>query len=220
MLSKLQIQAFSDNELRSQTGSYSLQINPNSLSHSHSASFAPAKDNDAAGTVLKFHTQNAEEMSFDFVIDATGVVPGVTDVAKEIESFRTLAYTYQGAQHSPNYLKIVWGGLTFNCMLTSLKIAYQLFAPSGAPLRAQLSVAFRQHLTPEDLARLGDKKSADLTHAQVVTAGSTLPLMAYGVYDRPDLYPQVARANDMNDLVHLTAGRALNFPPYEESRHD
>jgi hypothetical protein len=144
----------------------------------------------------------------------------VTDVGAEITTFRNLAYTYQGSIHSPNYLQIVWGGLTFNCMLSTLKIAYQLFAPSGAPLRAQLSVSFRQHLTPEDLARLGDKKSADLTHAQVVTAGTPLPLMAYRVYDRPDLYPQVARANDMNDLVHLTEGRALSFPPFVETRHD
>lgn len=219
MLSKLQILAFSDNELRSQTGSYTLQINPNSLSHSHSASFAPAAGSDAAGTILKFHTQDPQEMSFDFVIDATGVVPGVTDVAKEIESFRTLAYTYHGQNHSPNYLKIVWGGLTFACMLTSLRIAYQLFAPSGAPLRAQLSVSFRQHQTPEDLARNADKKSADLTHAELVTAGTTLPLMAYRVYDRPDLYTQVARANDMNDLVHLTEGRTLSFPPFEETPH-
>lgn len=220
MLSKLQILAYSDNELRAKVGSYTLQINPKSLSHSHSSSFAPATGTDAAGTILKFHTQNPEEMSFDFVIDATGVVPGVRDVGAEIDKFRTVAYTFHGENHSPNYLKIIWGGLAFSCVLTSLKVAYQLFAPSGAPLRAQLSVAFRQHQTPEDLTRRGDKKSADLTHAETVTAGLNLPLMAYRVYDRPDLYAQVARANDLNDLVHLTVGHTLNFPPYEETPHD
>lgn len=216
MLSKLQILAYSDNELRSQVGSYLLQINPKSLSHSHSSSFAPVAGNDAAGTVLKFHTQNPEEMSFDFVIDASGVVSGVKDVAAEIEKFRTIAYTFQGENHSPNYLRIVWGGLSFSCVLTSLQIAYQLFAPSGAPLRAQLSVAFRQFQSPEDLARRADKKSADLTHSETVTGGLTLPLMAYRIYDRPDLFAEVARHNDMNDLVHLTVGDTLSFPPFEE----
>ena len=217
MLSKLMIIAYSDNELRSKTGDYTLQINPTSLAHSHSSDFSPAKGNDAAGTILKFHTQKPQEMSFDFVIDATGVVPGVQSVSSEIDKFRNLTFTFQGKIHSPNYLKIIWGGLAFKCMLTKLNIAYQLFAPSGKPLRAKLSVGFRQHQTPEDLTRSADKKSADLTHFDIATMGTTLPLMSYRVYDRPDLFVEVARANDMNDLVHLTAGQSVRFPPYEEN---
>ena len=218
MLSKLKIIGYSDNELRSKVGDYTLQINPETLSHSHSAEFAHDTGSDAAGTILKFHTQVPENMSFDFVIDATGVVPGVKSVNGEIDKFRNLAYSYQGKIHSPNYLKIIWGGLAFKCMLSSLKIAYQLFGPTGKPLRAKLSVSFRQHQTPEDLARSSDRKSADLTHAETVTSGTTLPLMAYRVYDRPDIYVQVARANDLDDLVHLTPGRSLRFPPLEERR--
>ncbi|WP_299843915.1 hypothetical protein [uncultured Roseovarius sp.] len=217
MLSKLKIIAYSDNELRSKTGDYTLQINPKTVTHSHSSSFSPAKGSDAAGTILKFHTQKPQEMSFDFVIDTTGVVPGAKSVASEIEKFRNIAYTFQGKIHSPNYLKIIWGGLAFKCMLTRLNIAYQLFAPTGKPLRAKLSVGFRQHQTPEDLTRRADKKSADLTHFDIATTGMTLPLMAYRVYDRPDLYVEVARANDLNDLVHLTAGQSVRFPPYEET---
>lgn len=217
MLSKLQINSYSDNELRSKTGEYTLQINPKSLTHSHSSSFSKDTGTDAAGTVLKFHTQNPQDMSFVFVLDATGVIPGVTDLRSEIDRFRSIVYTYHGNIHSPNYLQILWGGLTFNCMLTSLKISYQLFAPSGAPLRAELSVAFSQHQTPEDLERMADKKSADLTHSETITSGVTLPLMTYRVYDRVDLYPQLARANDLDDLVHLTEGKTLSFPPFEES---
>lgn len=216
MLSKLRIIAYSDNELRSKKGDYALQINPDTFRHTHSNKLVGDTGSDAAGTVLKFSTQTPQEISFDFVIDTTGVVPGATSVISEVNKFRDVAYTYHGKIHSPNYLKIVWGGLAFKCMLKSLSITYQLFSPTGKPLRAKLSVVFRQHQTPQDLARIADKKSADLTHSEVVTAGTTLPLMAFGVYDRPDLYTQVARANDMNDLMHLRPGQSLRFPPFEE----
>ncbi|WP_299963873.1 hypothetical protein [uncultured Roseobacter sp.] len=217
MLSKLDIIAYSDRELRAKIGKYELQINPDAISHSHSSSFSKARGSDAAGTVLKFHTQSPQEVSFDFVIDVTGAVRGAKSVNGEVDKFKDIAYTYHGKIHSPNYLKLVWGGMAFKCMLTKLGIKYDLFAPTGKPLRARLSVSFRQHQTPEDLARRADKKSADLTHTDTVTAADTLPLMAYRVYDRTDVYVDVARANDLNDLTHLEPGQMLRFPPSREA---
>ena len=213
MLSKLKLLAFSDKELRSKSGEFAVQINPDSYTHAHSAQFAQAAGNDTSGTMLKFVTQAPEELNFEIVLDATGVVPGVKSVAKEIKAFKDVAYTYHGKIHSPNYLKVLWGGLAFKCMLSRLQIAYQLFDPSGKPLRAKLSVGFRQHQTPEELARLADKKSADLTHSETVQDGSSLPLMTYRVYDRSDLYIHVARANDLNTIMHVAPGTRLRFPP-------
>ena len=216
MLSKLKIIAFSDKDLFSYLGEYSLQINPESFTHSHATTFSQDAGTDTAGTVLKFATHPPQDVRFDFILDGTGVVPGVRSVAKEIRKIKELVYRYNGKIHSPNYLKLVWGGLVFKCMLLDLDIVHQLFDPSGQPLRAKLSAAFRQHETPQVLARLADKKSADLTHVETSTAGTTLPLMAFRVYDRSDLHVHVARANDLNDLVHLTEGAQIRFPPAEE----
>ena len=141
------------------------------------------------------------------------MVPGVKSVTSEIKKFQNVVYNYQGKIHSPYYLKVLWGGLAFKCMLSSLDITYQMFDPSGRPLRAKLSANFEQYQTPEELARRADKKSADLTHSDIVTAGTTLPLMSYQVYDRNDLYVQLARFNDMNDLMHLREGSEVRFPP-------
>lgn len=213
MLSKLKILAFKDEQLRSKVADYSLQINPDSYSHSHPVTFACNKGTDTAGTILKFSTHPHQGLKFDFVIDGTGVVPGVKSVTSEIKKFQNVVYNYQGKIHSPYYLKVLWGGLAFKCMLSSLDITYQMFDPSGRPLRAKLSANFEQYQTPEELARRADKKSADLTHSDIVTAGTTLPLMSYQVYDRNDLYVQLARFNDMNDLMHLREGSEVRFPP-------
>ncbi|WP_050531562.1 hypothetical protein [Pseudaestuariivita atlantica] len=215
MLSKLKILAFRDKEMRRFVREIALQINPETLHHGLSTEFGDAIGSDTAGTILKFHTQTPQTMSFDFVIDSTGVVPGVRNVQDAVKDFRDLAYAYQGKIHSPHYLKLVWGGLTFKCMLSSLDVDYEMFDPRGRALRARLKAAFKQHQTPQEIARRGDKKSADLTHAERVTSARTLPGMTHDVYDRADLYPHVARANDLDDLVHLVPGAVLKFPPAE-----
>lgn len=216
MLKKLKILAFSDNALGSKIGEYNLQINPETYSHAHRTGFARARGIDTAGSLSKYRTHYPQEIKFDFVLDATGTVPGVKNVAYEIGNFKKVAYSYNGDIHSPNYLKLVWGPMVFRCMLTSLNITYQLFSPAGTPLRAKLSVAFRQHLTPKEIALRGDKKSDDLTHSRMIPDEPRLSLMCDEVYDDSSLYIKVAWANDLNDIMHLRPGDQLRFPPVED----
>ncbi|MFZ5964788.1 hypothetical protein ACOXXX_17735 [Thalassococcus sp. BH17M4-6] len=217
MLNKVRILGFSDKELHTKVGEYSLQVNPQTYNHVSQSLFSRARGSDTAGTIQKFRTLSPQTVTFDFILDATGVIAGIRDVATEIKKFRDVAYDYHGSIHSPYYLKMLWGGLAFKCVLTDLKVEYQLFNPSGKPLRAKLSVTLREHQTPQDLARKADKKSADLTHAETVFDGATLPLITNRVYDRPDLYINVARANDLNNIMHLQAGDRLRCPPVKES---
>lgn len=216
MLAKLRILAYSDEDLRSKIGEYEVQINPESYSHNFKTTFSEDRGIDTAAVIAKFKTHNPQDVKFDFFIDSTGVVPGVDNVADEITKFRDLAYTYNGQIHSPNYLQLVWGDMVFNCLLASLDVDYQMFNPSGTPLRAKLTASFRQHTTPEELAKRSNKKSADLSHSRTVVAGTTLPLMTSEVYRDSALYIQVARANDMNDVMHLVEGTELRFPPVED----
>lgn len=213
MLSKFRILSFSDDELRSKTGEYQVQINPETYAHDFSTQYARDRGINAAAALAQFKTHDPQNIRFDIIIDATGVVPGVTSVDDELAKLRKTAYAFNGRVHSPNYLKLLWGKLSFDCMLTSMAVSYQLFSPTGVPLRAKLDLAFRQHQTPADLARRSGKQSADLTHVQVASDDLNLPLMCYRIYDDPALYPRVARANDLNDLMHLTPGAELLFPP-------
>lgn len=219
MLNKLRILAFRDKELHSKAGEFTLQINPETYRRASRTMFSPATGADTAGTMQKFRSYYPQTIGFDFVLDATGAVPGVgaipgvTDVAKEIQKLRDVVYDYHGTIHSPYYLKLLWGGLAFKCVLESLDIEYLLFAPTGQPLRARLSASFLQHETPQDLARKADKKSADLTHSRLVIGADTLPNLSARVYDRPDLYIGLARFNDLDDIMHPTPGRRLQFPP-------
>ncbi len=215
MLAKLKILAFSDEKLSSKVGDYEVQINPEKYTHAFSTSFVD-QASDTARVISKFKTQQPQDISFDFYLDATGVVPGVTSVSDEIKKFRNIAYNYNGEAHSTNYLKLLWGDLTFKCMLSSLTVEYTLFSPSGTPLRAKLAAKFREHYTPEEVEKESKKSSADLSHSRTVVAGVSLPLMCHRIYRDGKYYIAVARANDMNDVFDLVEGATVKFPPLED----
>jgi len=216
VLVKLKILAYKDEHLRSKVGEYKVQINPEKYSKSFGVTFSQDKGIDTASVLPKFKTQTPQLIKFEFYLDSTGVVPGVTSVPDSLKKFKETAYDFNGQIHSPNYLKLLWGDLVFKCLLDSMDVEYTLFSPSGTPLRAKISARFRQHQSPDELERRSAKKSADLTHTRVVLAGDSLPLMCYRIYGDSGYYTQVAKHNGMSDFRRLPEGSKVEFPPLED----
>lgn len=214
-LEKLEIQAYADLAFTQDLGSFALQINPESYKLSHATQYTKNDSTDTAGVTTKFYVQSPQTLAFDFYLDGTGAVqPAAPGVAAQIAQFKQIAYNYNGKIHSPNYLKIVWGGgIEFECRLTSLDIDHTLFKPDGTPLRAKLSVGFEQYLSPTEIARRANKSSPDLTHARVVRAGDTLPNLCYQIYGDSKYYWGVAEYNRLDQFRRLTPGATLYFPP-------
>lgn len=214
MLEKLTIRAYSDPKFNQYVGIYTVQVNPESYSCQHTTQYSPESSTETAGCLIKYVTLNPQTISFEFLLDATGVImPNITSVSDEIEKFKKLTYSFNGDIHSPNYLKLVWGKLQFKCRLTGLDIEYLLFSPNGAPLRAKLKVSFLEYLSEEELARRANKSSPDLTHAKIVSDGDTLPLMCHRIYGDSKYYLAVARHNRLIDFRRLTPGAEIHFPP-------
>jgi len=212
MLEKLKIFAYSDTNLTEEIGQYTLQINPEKYAHKHSTALTKSRTTDTAGVTTKFNVHEPQNVSFEFYFDATGVVPGMTSLPDAIKTFTDLVYTYNGDIHSPNYLRLLWGALNFECRITSLNIDYLLFNPNGIPLRAKLNVTFNEYLSPQKIALLAKKQSPDLTHARVAVAGDTLPLMCFRVYQDSKHYLDVARINNLSDFRNLKPGQQIFFP--------
>lgn len=214
-LKKLTIIAYADPGFSQKVGTFSLQINPESYRHTHSTQYTDNDSTDTAGVTTKFYVQDPQKLNFDFYLDATGVVqPAIAGVAGEIANFKSVAYSYNGTIHAPNYLEIVWGnGVSFNCRLTSLDIDYTLFQSDGTPVRAKLSVGFEEYLSPQEIAQRANKSSPDLTHARVVVGGDTLPNLCHEIYGDSRHYLGVAAYNQLDNFRQLQAGATLYFPP-------
>lgn len=217
-LKKLAITAYADPGFTQSVGTYTLQINPETYRQTHSTRYTKNDSTDAAGVTTKFYTLDPQQLTFEFHLDATGVVqPAIASVADEIANFKTIAYAYNGSIHSPNYLEIVWGaGAQFNCRLTSLDIDYLLFRSDGTPVRAKLSVGFEQYLSPQQIEQSGNKNSPDMTHARTVLAGDTLCSMCDRIYGDSKYYLGVAAYNGLRNFRKLAPGSTLYFPPLEK----
>jgi len=219
-LKKLEIESFTDADCTSATGKkFAALVNPATISRRLSMDIDT--DVKAPGNVdsqAQFRAINPQTLSFELILDGTGVIDGTGDnegksVQELIDAFIEVAVNYDGEQHEPNYTKILWGGLIFKGRLSSCDISYTLFMPGGDPLRAKLNLSFVSTKTFETQDKLKGNRSPDLSHSLVVKEGDTLPLMCNQIYKDSSLYIQVARINCLVNFRNLVPGTTILFPP-------
>lgn len=214
-LEKMTITAYSKPDFSGQVGQpFSVLVNPEKYSHTHTISYNKETAQGAPGTAIKFEKIEPEKVSFELVFDGTGVIPGSpSNIEDQVVAFKKLAYDYNGDIHSTNYLIVSWGTLIFKCRLTTLEVSYTLFKSDGTPLRAKATANFEEYTDARTLAKEANESSPDLTHQRMVVAGDTLPLMCERIYGTPEHYLQVAEANGLTNFRRLKPGTRIFFPP-------
>jgi hypothetical protein len=221
-LERMKITAFQDSDFQKKAGEFMVYINPEKYSHTYQITYNDVQAQGSSGGSPDFNKTPSETVEFELVFDGTGVVPSPTagvppassdGIAKQIDAFKKLVFTFNGNIHSPNFLELAWGKLLFRCRLSKLTINYTLFKPDGSPLRARANASFTGYNDEETLALMANKTSPDLSHILTVRAGDILPLMCFDVYGSSAYYPQVARVNGLTEFRQLTPGTQLLFPP-------
>lgn len=194
---------------------YGVMINPDSVKWSRSIEYNEQQPPDSSAPSQKYKSTPCEKLSFDFVIDCTGIVDADrVDMATEIVTLEDVCYTYNGTIHRPNFVKIVWGqGISFNGVLTSFDTSFTLFAPDGTPLRAKVSLGFSEYIAPETVATEDGDESPDVTHMVDVVQDMNLPQLCTQVWNDSSYYVQVAKFNGLNKFRTLKGISRLVFPP-------
>ncbi|MQP66372.1 LysM peptidoglycan-binding domain-containing protein [Niveispirillum sp. SYP-B3756] len=222
-LQKMTITAYSNADFTSPVGTpFTVWINPASYTYNYKIKYNNRQAQGSNGPSPDFNRIGADCVSFDLMFDTTGIIPSPvpgksnapTDgVAGLIEDFKALVLDMNGKIHSPNYVKLSWAQLQFQCRMESLSIVYTLFKPDGTPIRAKASVTFLGFTSNQELAKEANKNSPDLTHAVTVAAGDTLPALCHRIYGSSLYYLRVAEANGLTDFRQLVPGTQLLFPP-------
>ena len=113
-------------------GSYSTMINPASYDLNE----------------LDFEGSMYEILSFDIVVDCTGIVdPKRTSFNAEILSLKSVLYTLKGKSKKRNQVQLAWGALNFVGRIKSYNAQYTLFKPDGTPLRGTISLTFEKEIS-------------------------------------------------------------------------
>jgi hypothetical protein len=183
------------------------------------------------------YKHEVENLTIKTIIDATGVYrvaktkglglinfdePNIEEYLTEL---RRIVYGYASEMHQAPYLKLTWGkilasagaGATpgiYTCVLDTMEINYELFASSGNPVRAEVTMVFIPYTDPQ--AR-PEKKSPDLTHIVEVKPGDNLAKLCNQIYESPDYYHQVAQVNGLASAYAIRPGMKLVFPPLDKN---
>jgi hypothetical protein len=199
--------------------SISLLINPSEVTLSRKTDFGGCVPMGDTGSGRNFALMQPSTLDFSTIFDGTGAVPVPTnlslprEVEDQLNALNNIVYTYNGQQHEPNVVRVLWGRLAFYGRLTAFNIEYTLFRPSGAPLRAKATMSFQGFKNPLEAALEANPSSPDLSHAVVVKDGDTLPLLCHRIYGDSRYYADVARFNGLHAFRALKPGLLLHFPP-------
>ena len=203
-------------DIQEGSDTFQAMLNPSSYSHQHTISYDKKVGFGKAAPTVRFSGVDEEQVSFDLLLDGTGVVEGAsTDVATQISQLKSVVYAYDGGNHEPSIAKLTWGALLFYGRLKTMSVEFTVFEPGGDPLRAKAKMSFAGFMSDREESLRAKRASPDLSHVVVVREGDTLPLLCHRIYKDASYYVDVARYNDLSDVRNLEPGTRISLPPLQ-----
>jgi hypothetical protein len=196
-------------------------LNPNQLSHSIKVNHAKSetatiegKDKEGKQTVITPTvpvSTDPESLSFELMLDGTGVTGRETDVPSEIAKLAKAVFgPLNDSKKRKEEVTIKWGEIiSFTGHVETFDTTYTLFKPDGTPLRATVKLSFlgNSTLTKAPEKERGKTKEID------IDAAKTIVNACNAIYNSPVAYIAVAKANKLTNVRKLKSGSKLVFPP-------
>lgn len=166
--------------------------------------------------LLEFGGGDSRQLSLELFYDVTEPIGGalVPDVRQLTNEIVKLTRIEKSTKHPP-ICRVDWGAspppdsdFPFEGVITNLTQRFTLFTSDGRPLRATLTVAFKEHLPLTKAEREVDPEST----SRIIRQGDSLSSIAAEVYRNPALWRVIAEANKIDDPRILTLGRRLSIP--------
>ncbi len=212
---------------RGLTKEIDVQFNPTQYTLNKGAQIAEIAIYGIDSPILQFVRGQNEKLTLDLFFDTTrpslgqsesSMGEGAEDVRKKTRSIYQLV-KMQPDTHAPPRVEFVWGGLSFKAIVESVQQKFDLFSPTGVPLRATLTVTFREYRTLEEQLAELNPRSSDHTKEHVVKEGDTLSQIAAEEYRNPSLWRFIAshpaNRGKIDNPRRLRAGTVLRIPPID-----
>lgn len=186
-------------------------FNPAEYSVDMGATFQSASLPGLDTPVLQYVAGTGRSVTLELFFDTYGRVPP-EPVTKHTQPIVDLV-NVDGSLHAPSPVKLIWGSsLELTAIVEKVGQKYTMFLDDGTPVRATLSVTFREYRTVKE--QLGDppRESADVEKAHVVQHGDALWRIAAAEFGDPEDWRLLAVANDIDDPIALVPGQILLVP--------
>jgi hypothetical protein len=184
-------------------------FNPNQYSVSKSNSIAESAIPGLEAPILQYVHGNTRTLDMDLFFDTYEKGKSVKDLTDKVYDLLNVV----SATHAPPICHIEWGGLDFTGVLDHVSGKFTLFLADGTPVRATLSVSFKEYIDVQVLVRERPRESADHRKTWVVKSGDRVDNIAGEEYGDPGMWRPIAEANDLDDPSRLEPGFVLLIPP-------
>jgi nucleoid-associated protein YgaU len=111
---------------------------------------------------------------------------------------------------APPVLLFSWSSLQFQCVLESVSQRFIMFRPSGMPVRARLTVVFKEFARLEVEIERGFFIGPPTVRN--IIEGETLSQLAHEYFGDAGAWREIAEANGIDDPFDLAPGRPIFIP--------
>jgi nucleoid-associated protein YgaU len=201
--------AFQRASIQPEHGStFNVLFNPTQYTIEKSNSLAEAGIPGLEAPILQYVHGNTRTLNMDLFFDTYEERTDVRDHTSKVYDLLLV----DAETHAPPICKIVWGCFSFRGVLDHVSGRYTLFLPDGTPVRATLSVSFKEYIEVEVLVRQNPTHSADHQKTRVVQAGDKLTDIAFREYGDARKWRPIADANRLDNPLQLKPGHVLIIP--------
>lgn len=198
-----------------------VQFNPSEYSLTKGTQIAEIAIPGLDSPLLQFVAGQNEKLTLDLYFDTTR--EGMGDSARDVREHTRMIYQLVKVQpdtHSPPRVRFTWdANLKFESIVESVTQKFTLFNPNGVPLRATVSVTFREYKTLDQQLKELNLRSPDHTRLHVVVEGETLALIAAEKYGHSRYWRVIADNNAVRlpNPRLLSPGLALELPRLDDT---
>jgi nucleoid-associated protein YgaU len=196
-----------------------VQFNPPEYTIAKAAQIAEIAIPGIDAPILQFVRGQTRTLALELFFDTTragSTESRVDDVRRQTDVVAELC-RIQPKTHAPPRVRFIWGkGLSFRAIVDSVQQKFTLFNPAGVPVRATLTMSFKEYKTLEEQLKELNLQSADHTKRRVIRRRDTLAQIAFEEYGDASMWRLIADHEEnrkhLSDLRRLTPGVELAIP--------
>jgi hypothetical protein len=166
---------------------------------------------------IEYSGAESQDLSITLLFDTTAS-GGEKDVRDEYQALVDMAKVDPKRKNpkthksEPPMCRFQWGRfLAFNAVIKDIKQKFTLFARNGTPLRAEVSVTFKQ--VGEATRPQNPTSRSEARKIWIVEEGQRLDWIAFQEYGDSTQWRYIAETNDLDNPDRLKSGQILKLIP-------
>lgn len=191
-------------------------FNPTEYSVEYSTSYQETAPPGLSNPIIQFVNGNTQVLSMDLLFD-TYTDGGGSDVSERTRAFTDML-SIDGSLHAPPRVEFSWGVFTFKAVVEKISQKFTMFRSDGTPVRATLSVTFKQYRTIAEQLANPRQNSTDKTKRRVFESHDSVWLLAAREYGETRYWRLIAAENRIEDPRRVEPGTVLTLPPLDDFR--